>query len=334
MPYLSFIYPLLILLVSFLQFPSDSSFNSVSKLISPLYANPPGSSSSSTSSDQGLDHPFLWEVKNAQGTTSYLFGTIHIPNQRFKILHPSVNQALEEIEALYGELDLNDKIGLQSALMTKAMLPPNKTLKSVVGETLYADLDAYFKSHNSSLTLFNRLNPMMIEVMISMIELLPLFAKGEPALDELLMQKARASGKEVGGIETMQEQLDALFSKTEKESVESLKVTLKLYKEKSKQGKTFLNTLFASYLSGDEKRVDQDIKEELKHATSAQKRTFDHLLNRRNRTMAKRMIEKMKKHPQKQYFFAFGVAHFIGDQRIQIDLEKAGFSIKRLHAPR
>jgi uncharacterized protein YbaP (TraB family) len=89
----------------------------------------------------------------------------------------------------------------------------------------------------------------------------------------------------------------------------------------------------SAYFTGDEERVTHEINEELKHATAAQKRTFEHLLFKRNRTMAQRIINKIKAHPNTGYVFAFGTAHFVGQKRIQIDLEKAGFTVRRLHSP-
>jgi uncharacterized protein YbaP (TraB family) len=118
--------------------------------------------------------------------------------------------------------------------MTTALLPQGKTLKSIVGDALYADLDQHFQAYNSSIILFNSMNPMMVEVMLSMLELMPLFASGQPSLDEALLNQARQAGKEVGGVETVQEQLDALFNKTEKESVHALRATLTLLKERKK----------------------------------------------------------------------------------------------------
>ena len=42
------------------------------------------------------------------------------------------------------------------------------------------------------------------------------------------------------------------------------------------------------------------------------------------------MINLLKKRKPKRYFFAFGANHFLGKHRIQIALEKAGFTIDHI----
>lgn len=58
------------------------------------------------------------------------------------------------------------------------------------------------------------------------------------------------------------------------------------------------------------------------------------LLNKRDKRMASRVIKLLNSHPNRSYFFAFGVAHFLGNHSVLNHLESAGFKLQRYTAKR
>ena len=88
------------LTLTFLLFCIPHTSSSYAQSISLKVGDP------SDSTVKGIPHPFLWEITPQKGKKSYLFGTIHIPDPRFKDLHPHLNQIFQEADAVYGELDL------------------------------------------------------------------------------------------------------------------------------------------------------------------------------------------------------------------------------------
>ena len=55
-----------------------------------------------------------------------------------------------------------------------------------------------------------------------------------------------------------------------------------------------------------------------------------HMIDERNKRMASRVINLLVQHPKTPFFFAFGVAHFVGDKTVLDYVESAGFTIKHI----
>lgn len=50
----------------------------------------------------------------------------------------------------------------------------------------------------------------------------------------------------------------------------------------------------------------------------------------RNKVMAKRVMELLENEPQTSFFFAFGVAHFVGNKSIVEIVKSRGFAVKNI----
>jgi len=55
-----------------------------------------------------------------------------------------------------------------------------------------------------------------------------------------------------------------------------------------------------------------------------------HMIDARNKRMASRVINLLVQHPGTPFFFAFGAAHFVGENTILDYVESAGFTIKHI----
>jgi len=263
----------------------------------------------------------------------YFMGTVHIPDERWEHFPREVTTALDQADALYTELDLRDKATMSGQLFMRATLPAGKTLKDIVGAELYEHLDQYLKRHGQSVIYMNNFHPKMVEMTLGLLEIMPLLQSGKPALDEWLLNRAHQAGKIVGGIETIEEQLDALMGGTMEEAITSLKFTLAQLEEKEKSQERTFDQLIKLYFSGNESRIDAFMKSELEGAPEALLKSMDRLLQKRNKVMAKRIIKLLKQHPKRKQVFAFGVAHFIGKESVVELVQAQGYQVIRRFAP-
>ena len=88
-----------------------------------------------------------------------------------------------------------------------------------------------------------------------------------------------------------------------------------------------------AYFTGSEKALEDIIQREFQEGTAEQKALLKRLLQDRNQTMTQRMNKLLTQKSQDRFFFAFGVAHFLGQDSVIVLLRKQGFTIKRLSAP-
>jgi len=281
-----------------------------------------------TKGGPSYDHPMIWRAQCPELPALHLVGTMHIPDARFANLSPQLLKVIDESDAVYGELDLSDKAALSAELTPHMLLSGGETLESKLPPELYKQLKRYLELKGSNVAMFGMMKPEAIELTLSMIELLPLFAQGLPGLDDVILQRALERGKQVGGVETVQEQIKAIFSKTPEESIESLRHTLKRLFELHERGVSPHDALMKAFFSGDAEALQLELLSELKGAPPSQLKLFERLLNQRNVLMAKRII-KLVRSKKGAFVFAFGAAHFIGPHSVNQLLEGQGCKVER-----
>jgi uncharacterized protein len=280
-----------------------------------------------------IKYPLMWTFSRNGGPESYLFGTMHTPDRRWAALHPAIHAALKTSDEVYGELSLESKSTGLMMMMKYAMLPEGQTFKALVDPTLYSELEAYFKSKGTPIVAFNQMRPTFIMMMLSLLDLLPKMTQGLPVLDDLILKTAQTYQKKTGGIETSEEQAKILFSQSQDEAIRSLKSTLESLKEMQALEIDIFEIMNHLYFSGDESSLKTFFGEMLTKLPTGDQKLMDRLLKHRNQVMANRIIKKMDNQPKKRFFFAFGLAHFVGVDTVIDLLRKSNFRVKRLHAP-
>ena len=281
-----------------------------------------------------LESAFLWKIESPdRKEPSYLFGTIHIPDERVLQFNQVVIDSFNESDEFYAELEMDNMLAMSAGLMKVAMLPDGKTLKDVLPEQLYSDLDSYFAGKGLPFAGVERFKPFMIEMTLQQLEMMPMLMAGAEPLDGVLYNRAKAAGKKTGGIETMDEQITALTVLDGPESVQSLEMTLESMKDYEADGTSMLKVLTDAYCTGDSEQITEVMMDNFDPSVAWQAKSMKALLDDRNKVMAERIARKLRAAPDTTFFFAFGAAHFIGDNSVNSFLQKDGFTVTRLTPP-
>lgn len=280
------------------------------------------------------EHAFLWKVEREGLATSWLFGTIHVPDDRAHALHPQVKAALENADAYYGELALDDTGPMQEALVAAGTFDDGRSLQDVLPAETWKRLDERLSRHGMKASLFDRFKPFMVTLTLAQLEMMPLLAEGKKALDERLYRVAKAKGKEVGGVEKIEEQIAALADTlTLEESVAALAEALDDMDEADRRGVSELERILRAWLSGSERYLIAIGMESFDLDDPADRRFYEALLLRRNVVMAERAAAKMTAAPEKSFVFAFGTFHFVGEGSVVELLREDGFTVTRMTPP-
>jgi uncharacterized protein YbaP (TraB family) len=142
---------------------------------------------------------------------------------------------------------------------------------------------------------------------------------------------ARSDEKEVGGIETVTEQLDAFEGLNQEEQIKSLEKGIKLLEEHDAKGRRMTRELLDAYYHGDDAGLTKLMDEYMDPKNPIDAKMFDLLITQRDRKMAERIDERLKNNSRRAYLFAVGAYHLIGkDANVIQHLEKAGYKIRRL----
>lgn len=279
-------------------------------------------------------HTFLWKVEHEGLATNYLFGTIHVPDDRIHALHPDVKAAMEQAGALIGELDLSDTKEMEKKITAAGTLPQGQSLKALLPEDLYQDLDELLTPYGLRMALLDRLKPFMVSLTLAQLEIMQDALAGKQALDVRLFAVANHKGMKVGGVETIDEQVNALANTlTLEESVVALRETVDELKKAKERGTGVLERIMLAWLSGSERYLLALALESWDPEDPLDQRVQEALLYQRNRNMTARSAKLMRENPTTKHVFAFGTFHFIGEKSVVEYLRQEGFTVTRLAAP-
>lgn len=279
-------------------------------------------------------HAFIWKVEKEGLATSYLFGTMHGPDPRFTKFNDTVKMAFKQADAVYTELDMTVMTSpkAQELIMEIGMLKNGQKLSAMLSEESLSKLEKVLGQYGMPVAVVDNMRPFLASMTIEQFALATHMGQGE-ALDQKIWNAAVKAKKEVGGVETLEEQFSAISVLTDEEATQALVKQLDLAIEDMESGRVRLMEMAEHYLSGNTKTFLEFINETSDPEDPIEAKFMEALLDKRNVVMADRSADLMTKHPKKSYVFVFGTLHFIGRNTVGELLEKKGFKVTRLTAP-
>lgn len=269
------------------------------------------------------------DAKNA----SYIIGTYHLADASFTEKIPGLQTALAETEQVYGEVNMENMMQPASIQkMTAAMmLPEGQTLKTVLTQEQFGKVSAFAKELMGvgldNDMVFSQLGKMSPKALATQFTLL-LFIKNSatpfnPAngLDNFFQMQAKQNNKPIGGLETIDFQIETLYKSTPIERqveeliclVDNKEYNLMMVQEISK-------AFYAQDLQAIEKAAD----EKLNNSCDSTPEEEETLIYGRNDNWMKLMPGIMAEKPT---FFAVGALHLVGERGMLTQLQKAGYTV-------
>lgn len=270
---------------------------------------------------------FLWKIEGEP--PSYLFGTVHLPDSRVLRIPAHVEQVFASVDAFFSELEMDPEAmatGFRSFL-----LPESVTLRDVLPVDLYADIERYLEGKGSSIDTIQPYKVFYVQLRLSLLDYLEEMRR-TPAMDAQLYERAQVAGKEVGGVETFDEQVSAFETLTVEEQIHSLRKGLSRLVEAEEEGMPLTEQLVRVYLSGDPLELEDFFAQQVDAEDPVDQKFLEALLFQRNTRMADRVAQLLQKNPGKSYLFAFGAGHMPGRRGVAQLLRDQGFDISLLGA--
>lgn len=265
--------------------------------------------------------PALWEVKD-KDTTVYLFGTIHLLPKDSQWRTPKFEKAVQGSQSLVVETIIDtsnpQKIaGIMSALGYSSGLPP---IASRVPADKRAQLEAAIAKTQIPRALFDRMETWMASFMLLGVQFQTLGVEGEQGVESVLRQSFVAAGKQVGELETNQEQF-TFFDRLPEDAQRKL---LEGAIENPAAMKEQFGGMLQAWLSGDVDKIGNSFNRDLQGSPELKAA----LLTRRNFNWSQ-WIERRMTQPG-TVMVAVGAGHLAGDSSVQKYLQSRGYKIKRL----
>jgi uncharacterized protein len=254
----------------------------------------------------------LWELHGKHNTV-YLLGSIHVLRASDYPLAPVVLDAYRNANSLLMEINLEeiDPGQVQTEMLASAMLPDGKSLADVMGQNRYSRAQSLAHDIGLELSSFDQFAPWFAAEAISQVQLTQLGFEPQSGVEMYFLERARADGKAVAGLETVHDQI-ALFENMSMDSqAEYLVSSLEQARDLPKQ----VDDMVHAWQRGDTTWFETQLKSELGRDPVL----YQSLLVARNRKWIARIEALLD--DGKNYLVIVGTGHLVGRDSV-IDLLK------------
>ncbi|MGA0706872.1 MAG: TraB/GumN family protein [Steroidobacteraceae bacterium] len=235
--------------------------------------------------------PRLWRLQGANNAV-YLFGSMHLLRPGDFRVEGALASAYQDAETLLLEVDTNgltqasaESITLQRALDEKGRAEP------------------WFEALNVTTASLNQVGFTV-----------------ESGVEAQLQRLARADGKRLGGLETLDEQLATLDSLSPEVQQELLQKSL----EDAHRPLPELEAFVAAWKAGNDAYLTEQLNEEFVEHPEV----YRALIVERNQRWARRIVELLEEHDD--YLVVVGALHLVGEDSLQSLLEADGYRTEGL----
>lgn len=271
--------------------------------------------------------PILWKLDTTP--SSWLFGTIHLPDPRVSTLPAPAKILFDQSDIVLTEITMEQK---DTRLIAKMMKRHDEQpLKAIIPEATYQRLTDHLDELSVPIQAFE---PMKLWAIYAALPMLPSQQKYPTTtpLDLHIYQQAKLSNKLVGGLETAVEQTLYFDQFTHHEQVTLLEETLDIIDADKHRLTNSIEMMIEWYLQGGQIPIRTFMKQinPVDNDKKLEAKITDILLTQRNQIMAERIVQSLKENPDKSHFIAVGAGHLSDDKNIPYFLEKRGITASKI----
>jgi uncharacterized protein YbaP (TraB family) len=261
----------------------------------------------------------VWKV--AKGD-HYLFigGTIHILTKSDYPLPATFEQAYRQSAVLVFETDMQElqTPAFQQALLGKVSYSDGRNLKMVLNEATYQELERHLTERGIPLANILNFKPGMVVMTLTLIELQRLGLIGT-GVDEFFNLRAINDQKQIGQLETADEQLDFIAAMGNGQESELIAYTLRDIKKLP----VYMQSMKDAWRKGDNRKLKEiALTSFLKDFPDV----YNQLIVKRNKAWIPK-IEAMLKTKDVE-FVLVGALHLVGEEGVLAQLAARGYTVQ------
>lgn len=261
------------------------------------------------------EESLLWKIEGkGLSKPSYLFGTIHlIPEDKYFFTKEMENAFAQSDQVIF-EIDMNvmNDMSQMAAILVKMRMPDSVSLQDLISPEDYSLLQEKAKDSGMPLFMFENIKPLFLQTLLDDVN----SQKSQMASYEInLAKKASNTGKDIGGLETIDDQMAAIDAVPLKEQAAMLMESLKSPDSQN------IDTLIQLY----EQQKIQELHDMIESSFAQSKDNYmDSFLKNRN----VKWIDNMKRlMSEKSTFFAVGAGHLAGKSGVINLLREKGYKV-------
>lgn len=262
--------------------------------------------------------PALWKVAD-EDTTIYLFGTVHALPADVQWFDGKVADSFEGSQELVTEILESSGDDMQSAMLAKAMLPADQSLRALMDDKQRAAFDKAIAGEGIPPEALDRFKPWWAAVFLATIPILKQGYDPKNGVEAALDARAKALSRPHAALETAEFQLGLFDSLPQDVQLRYLAEVVRTMPE----AKNELAGMIEAW-----KRGDADELARLMNADEEEPALMEKLLYARNRTWAEWIRARLDM--PGSVFLAVGAGHLAGDGSVQQELRARGIASQRI----
>lgn len=259
----------------------------------------------------------LWELHGKHNTV-YILGSIHVLRPSDYPLAPAVMHAYGDARSIFMEINLADIDAqrVQTELLASARLPEGKTLPEIMGDARYKRAQLLAQGVGVDLAIFDAFAPWFAAEAISQLQLQQLGFQPKSGVEMFFLEHARADGKPVAGLETVQDQIALFDALTMDQQADYLISSLEEARDLPKE----VDAMVRAWASGDTQWFADQMKGEIGRDPAL----YDSVLVARNRKWVPKIEALLN--DDKNYLVIVGTGHLVGQGNVIQLLKKDGIA--------
>jgi uncharacterized protein len=273
------------------------------------------------------DGALLWRISRKGIADSYLFGTLHMTDERVTRLSKTVLDAISHARIV--ALEVADVApGALAATIAKSpklmMFSDGRQLDQLISPEAFAHVRGQLESARLPGQFARLLKPWVVSMVMAVSDCeRKRMANGNPVLDKWIAEAAEENEVPVVGLETMEAQLEAAAAVPMEEQVAMLRTTLTM----ADRADDLRETLLQLYLT---RQIGAafPLQKLLARRSGLRDTSFEgfkaHMIDRRNRQMRTRALPLLA---EGNVFIAVGALHLIGENGLVSLIRNAGFEV-------
>ncbi|MCL2682111.1 MAG: TraB/GumN family protein [Bacteroidales bacterium] len=267
----------------------------------------------------------LWKISgNGLTQPSYIFGTHHLFPLSFLDNVAGLKEAFASSKQVVGELVIQDMPTMQAEIQRKSMMPSDTTWQMLFSEDDYRFVDAQLTVFlGVGLQALGAFKPFMVSMIFTVTLYQAIFPEVNPneSMDSWFQQQAIGKGLPVLGLETIQDQVNAIGVGSLKQQATDLVCVMRNIEFVQLSARR-LNDL---YQSADLTGIAELLREESPNPCPSNAELEYALNNARNKRWLKKLPAIMADKPS---FIAVGALHLAGEAGILYGLQQAGYTVE------
>lgn len=271
--------------------------------------------------ETGCAKTCLWEASSGHGTL-YLQGSVHLLKAEDYPLDPAIENAYDHSDILVLETDIKAMLSreTQQLIMSKALLPENRTLKTELDPEVYATLSRKLIEAGLPPVAMQKFKPWFATMTLMIARMSSMGFDPNLGLDQYFYRKATTDEKPVVGLETVEFQINLFDTLSQGDQNAYTKQSLK----ELEQMETMLDEITTAWKKGDLDKLDAVTRESFKEYPGM----YEEFVTNRNKTWVEKLHELAD--DSKNCMVVVGVAHLAGKGGLLELLKAKGYSVEQL----